>query len=127
MARAKASLPCVTTTRAERAPLTGGLMRRCFLSLWCPGINGDRLTRLVEWCDLYSPLASQDGDDGIILDITGCAHLFGGEGPLLLDLRRRLHRMGIESRSAIADAWGAAWALARYGNRFIVHGENAIS
>ena len=72
------------------------------------------------------PLASQDGDDGIILDITGCAHLFGGEGPLLLDLRRRLHRMGLESHSAIADSWSIAWALARYGNRFIVHGEAAV-
>jgi protein ImuB len=101
-------------------------MQRCFLSLWCPGVNGDRLTRLVEWCDLYSPLVSQDGDDGVILDLTGCAHLFGGEGPLLLDLRRRLHRMGMESRAAIADAWSVAWALARYGNRFIVHGEAAV-
>jgi protein ImuB len=102
-------------------------MSRCFLSLFCPGVTGDRLTRLVEWCDHYSPLAAADGNDGIILDITGCAHLFGGEGPLLLDVRRRLHRMGIESRGAIADAWGSAWALARYGNRFIVHGEGTVS
>ena len=102
-------------------------MARRFLSLFCPGIAATRLNQLVEWCGQYSPLTAADGNDGVILDITGCAHLFGGEGPLLLDLRRRLHRMGIESRAAIADAWGAAWALARYGNRFIVHGENAAS
>jgi protein ImuB len=102
-------------------------MARCFLSLYCPDIVSDRLTRIVEWCDRYSPLAAQDGCDGIILDITGCAHLFGGEGPLLLDLQRRLHRMGIESHGAIADTWGSAWALARYGDRFIVHGENTDS
>ncbi len=100
-------------------------MARCFLSLHCPDIASDRLARLVEWCDRYSPLVAQDGSDGIILDITGCAHLFGGEGSLLLDLQRRLHRMRIESHAAIADTWGAAWALARYGDRFIVHGENA--
>lgn len=102
-------------------------MARCFLSLFCPDITNDRLTRLVEWCDGYSPLVSQDGCNGIILDITGCAHLFGGEASLLLDLQRRLQRMGIESHAAIADTWGAAWALARYGNRFIVHGESIVA
>jgi protein ImuB len=102
-------------------------MARRFLSLFCPNVTGDRLTQLVEWCDRYSPLAAADGSDGIILDITGCAHLFGGEGTLLLDLHRRLHWMGIKSHGAIADAWGIAWALARYGKRFIVHGEKAVS
>jgi protein ImuB len=102
-------------------------MARRFLSLFCPEVIGDRLIQLVEWCDRYSPLVSQDGRDGIILDITGCAHLFGGEGPLLLDLQRRLHRNSIKSHGAIADAWGIAWALARYGKRFIVHGKDAVS
>jgi len=102
-------------------------MARCFLSLYCPDITCERLTQLVEWCDRYSPLASQDGSNGVILDITGCAHLFGGEGPLLRGLQLHLHRMGIKSRGAIADAWGIAWALARYGKRFIVHGEAAVS
>jgi protein ImuB len=102
-------------------------MARRFLSLFCPAVTGDRLTQLVEWCDRYSPLIAADGNDGIILDITGCTHLFGGEGTLLLDLKRRLHRMGIKSHGAIADAWGIAWALARYGKRFIVHGENGVS
>jgi protein ImuB len=101
-------------------------MERCFLSLYCPDIANDRLARLVEWCDRYSPLIAQDGCNGIILDITGCAHLFGGEGPLLIDIYNRLHRMGIESHAAISDSWGAAWALARYGNRFIVYGENIV-
>ncbi|MBI2689719.1 MAG: DNA polymerase Y family protein [Acidobacteria bacterium] len=100
-------------------------MARRFLSLYCRDVPSDRLTPLVEWCDRYSPLVSQDGCDGIILDITGCAHLFGGEGPLLADLRRRLRQMGMECRGAIADAWGIAWALARYGRKFIVHGETA--
>lgn len=102
-------------------------MARCFLSVYCPGIAGDRLTRLVEWCDRYSPLVAPDESDGIILDVTGCTHLFGGEGPLLLDIRRHLHRMGLESYGAIADAWSIAWALARFGRRFIAHGEAAVS
>jgi protein ImuB len=102
-------------------------MSRRFLSLFCPAIASDQLTQLVEWCDCYSPLAAADGSDGIILDITGCTHLFGGEGTLLLDLQRRFHRMSIKSHGAIADTRGIAWALARYGKRSIVHGENAVS
>ena len=102
-------------------------MARCFLSLFCPGIPGDRLTKLVEWCDRYSPLVAADGSDSIILDITGCAHLFGGEGSLLLDLRHRLHRLGLQSKAAISDTWGMAWALARFSKRSIVHGENAVA
>jgi protein ImuB len=102
-------------------------MARCFLSVHCPGLAGDRLTRLVEWCDRYSPLVAQDGSDGVILDIAGCAHLFGGEGPLLLDLKRHLQRMEIASRAAIADTWGAAWALARHSRKSILHGEIAAA
>ena len=112
-------------------------MPRHFLSLFCPDISVERLTKLVEWCDRYSPLVSQDGSDGVILDITGCAHLFqsksgpsrsaGEEGGLLLDMRHRLHRMGIAARAAIADTRGAAWALARYSDKQIVHGEYAIA
>lgn len=102
-------------------------MARCFLSLFCPAVTSEKLTQLVEWCGRYSPLVAADGSDGVILDITGGTHLFGGEGTLLLDLKRRLHRMDVKSQAAIADTWGAAWALARYGKRFIVHGENAVS
>ena len=53
-------------------------MARCFLSLYCPNIASDRLTQLVEWCDRYSPLVSQDGQDGIILDIRA-ARICSGE------------------------------------------------
>jgi protein ImuB len=102
-------------------------MGRCFLSLFCPDVPGDRLTQLVEWCDRYSPLAAADGDDGIILDITGCTHLFGGEGALLLEVGQRLRRMGVRAQGAISDTWGMAWALARFSKKFVVHGENAVS
>src|SRR5215469_10982104 len=107
-------------------------MARRFLSLFCSNIADGRLTKLVEWCDRYSPLVSQDGSDGVILDITGCAHLFrsksaGEEGGLLLDMQHRLHRMGIAARASIADTRGAAWALARYSDKQIVHGDYAIA
>src|ERR1700761_7097492 len=100
-------------------------MARQFLSLFCPAIPADQLIPIVEWCERYSPLVAADGSDGIILEITGCTHLFGGEGPLLLDLQQRLYRMGIKAHVAISDSWGAAWAWAQYGKRSIVYEKRA--
>ena len=50
-----------------------------------------------------------------MLDITGCAHLFGGESALVADLVARLHAQGFHARAAIADTPGAASAAARFG------------
>lgn len=63
----------------------------------------------------YTPLVALDGDDALMLDITGSAHLFGGEAGLLADLRARLERLGLRHRLAIADGQALAWAWARYG------------
>ena len=56
-----------------------------------------------------------DGADGVWLDITGCAHLQGGEESLIRDVITRLATQGIAGRAAIAETAGAAWALARFG------------
>ena len=69
------------------------------------------LSRLTRWCNRFSPFAASCGTDGIALDITGCAHLFGDERGLAAQLVERLRRQGIESRAAIADTLGAAWAI----------------
>ncbi len=63
------------------------------------------------WCQHYSPLTAIDPPDGILIDITGCAHLFGGEERLCRHIENRLPG----SRSAIAGTAAAAWGLARYG------------
>src|SRR5690554_665120 len=68
------------------------------------------LVKLAEWCLRYTPLAAPDAPDGLILDITGCAHLWGGEGPYLNDLINTLKNKGYDIRAAIADTVGAAWA-----------------
>jgi protein ImuB len=72
------------------------------------------LRRLAEWCGRYSPWTAPDGADGARVEITGSAHLWGGEPALAADLLARLDRQGIASRIAIADTLGAAWALARF-------------
>ena len=101
--------------------------------------------RLVEtvagWCDRYTPWVAIDplggalaeegaeacsaggfgGDAGLLLDVTGCTHLFGdgeaGERALLADLVARLARHDLSCRVAMADTAGAAWALARFAER----------
>ncbi len=63
----------------------------------------------------WSPLTALSGDDGLFLDITGTAHLFGGEARMARRIVRLLARLGFSARIAVADSAGAAWALARYG------------
>ncbi|WP_246272836.1 DNA polymerase Y family protein [Oricola thermophila] len=72
------------------------------------------LAAVADWCDRYTPLVAPDGADGLFLDISGCAHLFGGEQGLLSDLMARLHEQGIAVRAALAPTPGAAWAAARF-------------
>ncbi len=79
-----------------------------------PAGDAAALARLAAWCLRYAPIAAPDPADGIVIDITGCAHLFGGETRLLRDLAGRLKRAGFMARAAIADTWAAAWALARF-------------
>lgn len=73
------------------------------------------LEAIVTWCRRYSPLIARAGNDGIFIDITGCAHLFGGERALLDGLLSKLRLFGLEVSGALADTAGAAWALARSG------------
>lgn len=96
----------------------------------CPSLRaaeadlaGDRaaLGALVRWCLRYTPWAAADlvagpTEGGVFLDISGCAHLFGGETALLADLSERLTRAGLTHRLAVAGTVGAAWALARFGS-----------
>lgn len=79
-----------------------------------PAADARALAALAAWCEQYTPWVSLDGADGLWLDITGCAHLFGGEAELLEDLDRRLARFGCRARLGLADTPGAAWALARF-------------
>jgi protein ImuB len=72
------------------------------------------LESIAQWCLRYTPATSPVGEDGIFLDLTGCAPLFGGETALLADLVARLERQGFEARAAIAGTPGAAWALVRF-------------
>ncbi|MBT5917221.1 MAG: DNA polymerase Y family protein [Alphaproteobacteria bacterium] len=86
-----------------------------------PHRDAETLSRVADWCGRYTPWTAPEPLDtaangaGVWLDITGCAHLFGGEENLLADLLRNIKRQGFHVRAALADTPGAAWALARFG------------
>jgi len=80
-----------------------------------PLADREMLDAIADWCDRYTPLVGLHPPDGLILDISGCAHLLGGEAVLLDDLVRRLRRHSFAARATIADTVGCAWAMARYG------------
>ena len=86
-----------------------------------PITDAKALQKLALWAMQYSPLVTAwdeaNGADGLFLNITGCAHLFGGEERLLVDLQLRLRSFGLYPRLAVAGTAGAAWALARHGKR----------
>jgi protein ImuB len=73
------------------------------------------LVAIADWSDRYTPLVGLDPPDGLTLDVTGCAHLFGGEAALGDDIVQRLAGLGFAARAAIADTVGCAWAIARFG------------
>ncbi len=79
------------------------------------------LLALALWFERFSPLTAVDaeapGQEGLFLDMTGAAHLFGGEEALLRQIVERLAAAGIAACAALADTPGAAWALARQGGR----------
>jgi protein ImuB len=72
------------------------------------------LQRLAKWAQRWSPLVEVDGPDALRLDVSGVAHLFGGETALVQDVRGRFAAMGLTARVAIAPTTAAAWALAHY-------------
>lgn len=65
----------------------------------------------------WSPTVSADPPGGLLCEITGCEHLFGGERRLVRSLIRALASLGVTARTAIAPSVGAAWALARYSHQ----------
>ena len=73
-----------------------------------------RLEKLAHWCIRYTPIVQPVISDGLLFDITGCAHLFGGEKQYLELIKKRLQKAGFNLRIAIADSIGCAWGISRF-------------
>jgi protein ImuB len=102
LAEARAMIPALTVFEEERA------------------VDAALLAGIADWADRYTPLVALNGDDGLMLDIAGVAHLFGDEAGLVADIVARLHAQGFFAGAAIADTPGAAFAAARYGGPQVV-------
>ena len=80
-----------------------------------PDADQRLLEAIADWCDRYTPLVGLMSPDGLAFDISGCAHLFGGEAALCRDLGGRLATQGFAVRIAVAGTLGCAYAVARFG------------
>ncbi len=72
------------------------------------------LEKLALWAQRWGPWSALDPPDGLLVDVTGAAHLFGGEDALLADVTRAFAARGLTARAALAPTAGAAWALSHY-------------
>lgn len=108
--------------QAERQGLHRG-MSHADARAFCPELQSceaapeaDRrfLLALRRWATRYCPWVGLEDTDGLVLDVTGSTHLWGGEGQMLANMRRSLMRAGLHVRIGLAETRGAAWALAHY-------------
>lgn len=113
---------CLNET-AERLGLTRG-MSFADARAFCPDLisqparpdlDARFLATLRRWATHYCPWVGRDGVDGLVLDVTGSTHLWGGEAEMLADIQSRAMRAGLTLRLGCAETRGAAWAYAHYG------------
>ncbi|WP_375779915.1 DNA polymerase Y family protein [Bradyrhizobium sp. ma5] len=85
-----------------------------------PAADLKTLNDIADWCDRFTPLVALDPPYGLFLDITGCAHLFGGERALLQIVINALSRRGFAVSAAIAGTSIAARTLTRYASGQVI-------
>ncbi|MGZ3756156.1 MAG: Y-family DNA polymerase [Mucilaginibacter sp.] len=89
-----------------------------------------KLLRLIGLgCIRYTPIVSLNIPDGLMLDISGCAHLWGGEREYLKEIVLKLRAAGFDARASISDTPGTAWAVARFAQKrpIIASGAQAMA
>jgi protein ImuB len=142
-------LPCIVVTKqnnalqisalddaAARLGLEAGLPLANARAV-CPDIqvfdadeaaDSQALNAIADWCDRFTPLVALDSPHGLLLDITGCAHLFGGEAALMQMVCDALTRQGFAVSAAIASTPACARTLNRHAHgRIVGDGEEADS
>ena len=87
------------------------------LEAWPHDAAGDAalLDRVLGAFGRFSPMAALDAPHGLVLDVTGCAHLFGGEEGLAETAAALARKLGLQPRLAMARTPQTARALARFG------------
>jgi len=85
-----------------------------------PGLTDKLLQRIAEWCIRFSPIVSVDPPDGLILDATGCSHLWDGDSWYLIAIAQRFKAHGYDVRVGMADTIGCTWAVTRFGQQSLL-------
>jgi protein ImuB len=90
-----------------------------------PKLPTKLLEGIARWFIRYTPVVAVDPPDNIILDATGCAHLWGGENEYLSNIIKRLKNFGYAIKASMADTIGVAWAVAHFSQSQIIveHGQ----
>jgi protein ImuB len=84
------------------------------------------LNAIAGWCDRFTPLVALDSPHGLLLDITGCVHLFGGEAAMMRLMCDVLTAQGFAVSAAIAGTAVCARTLTRHVHgRIVRDGEEA--
>jgi protein ImuB len=90
--------------------------------------DAELLNDIADWCDRFTPLVALDPPHGLYLDITGCAHLFGGEAALSKLVCDLLTAQGFAVSAAIASTAICARTLTRHVHgKIVADGEEACA
>src|SRR5438105_872511 len=85
-----------------------------------PDLIDKLLKRLAEWCIRFTPFVAVDPPDGLLLDATGCCHLWGGDVSYINEVVKKLNARGYDVRAAMADTVGVACGIARFGQEKVI-------
>ncbi len=85
-----------------------------------PELADKLLTSFARFCIRYTPIAAVDYPDGLVLDATGCPHLWGSEDSYVKEIISRFNTFGYDVKVAIADTIGAAWAITHFTNELVI-------
>ena len=88
-----------------------------------PDLDAKLLDQIADWCERFTPVVVLDPPHGLLLDVTGCTHLFAGPAALLRDIEARISALGLACQAAIAPTPAAAWAFSRTGKIKLVEAD----
>lgn len=77
--------------------------------------DADLLTRITRYCVTYTPSVMAKPPCAILLDITGCTHLYGGQDALKSSIAQSFAKRGFTVQIGASHTPNAAYALAKYG------------
>lgn len=86
----------------------------------------DYLGFLARNAGRFTPLVAYSLPFGLMLDVTGCDHLFGGPQKMLGKVTDYYKKLGLETLSALTYTSAAARAFARFGNNRFVAKEDFV-